>query len=126
MFTHRITQTYNDDAGVASTVQSSYTGAQIDGFDGVIPVSATNQPISVAFAVASMQSILIYASQACTLKTNSSSSPTQTITMTAGQQINWGNNFSAANPITADVTSMFVTNPSSTLTIILKIRVLCT
>lgn len=125
MFTHRITQTYNDAAGVASSVQGVYTGQTEDGFDGTVPANTTGFAINIAFLKANIQSILIYSSGIVTLKTNNDTTPAQTIPLVAGQQINWGHDFASANPITADVTEIFIDNAQTTAATV-KIRVLST
>lgn len=125
MFNHKITQSYYDDAGLVNSVSGVYTGQTEHAFDGSVPAPSTGFAIALAFAHAAIQSIVIYSSQAVTLKTNSDSTPAQTINLAAGQQINWGHDFTAPNPITADVTGIYIdnagTNPAT-----VKIRVLCT
>jgi hypothetical protein len=125
MFTHRITQTYNDDAGMASSVQGTYTGQTKCAFDGTIAASTMGFAIDLAFLKTAMQSFLLYSSQAVTFKTNSTTTPAQTISLTAGQQIIWGHDFSSANPITADVTQVYIDNAGTNPTTV-KIRVLST
>jgi hypothetical protein len=114
MYTHKITDTYQTDAGVISSVISTYTGDTEVGFDGVIAANTTNQSIDVNAKKTLIQSLLLTSNVAVSILTNSSSSPTQTITLAAGQQINWGTDHTEANPITADiVTGMFITNATT-------------
>jgi hypothetical protein len=125
-FTHTITDTYSDNAGIVVTTTVSKTGSEVVEWDGTIPVSTTNQALQLAFTMASMQMICITATGALTLKTNSTGSPAQTITLTANQSITWYTGSAATNPITADVTEVFATNASGTIVPALKIRVLIT
>lgn len=114
MFTHKIIDSYYDDTGLVSTVTGIYTGQTEAAFDGVVPASTTGFAINLAFAFATIQALLISSSQAVTMKTNSDTSPAQTIPLTAGQQINWGVGFSTPNPITANVTAVYVDNAGTT------------
>ena len=125
MFTHKIIQSYYDAAGLASSVTGTYTGQTSKEFDGTVPASTTGFLISLTMAKTAMQSILIYSSLAVTLKTNSDTSPAQTINLAAGQQINWGSDFTTPNPITADVTAIYIDNAQTSPTTV-KIRVLLT
>jgi hypothetical protein len=54
-----------------------------------------------------------------TIKTNSDSAPDQSIVMTAGQVIPWYNTGGTDNPLTDDVTKIYVTStPGGQLTIL--------
>jgi hypothetical protein len=50
---------------------------------------------------------------ACTVKTNSSGSPDNTITLAAGVPVAWDTNSPYANPFTANVTKFYITNASA-------------
>ena len=60
-----------------------------------------------------------------TVKTNSSSSPAQTFSLAANQEVVWGTLQGTTNPITLDVTQLFVTNAGS-VDSQFKVRVLLT
>jgi hypothetical protein len=81
------------------------------------------QEVDIAWLHANVHALLIYSSTALTIKTNSSGSPTQTLVLTAGQAIVWGPDHLEANPVTADVTKLFLSNDTAGIAVV-KIRVL--
>lgn len=123
MFTHQINTSYSTDTGNVSSNVGVYTGTLSDGYDGSVPASTTNQPVAMAWTHAGCQSLLIYSSQALTIGTNNAATPVQTLTLAAGQQITWGKDHLEPNPITGDVTQLFLTNGTTTAATV-KIRVL--
>lgn len=110
MYTHRITNSYQDDAGTAQSVVLTNTGQNSDGFDGTVPATTNGFQIPITAAFAQIQSMLIYSSVAVTVKTNSTGTPAQTFNLTAGQSIIWGVGAFTANPITANITQIFIDN----------------
>jgi hypothetical protein len=67
--------------------------------------------ISVAIDVSALKSIAIVASGALTVKTNSSSSPADTITLTDSMKaVIWYTGSVFDNPLTTDVTALYVSN----------------
>jgi hypothetical protein len=111
-FTHKIGQTYSSDAGTVSSVTRTYTCDAEHNFDGVIATGAVNAEIDVAVTKAAIKTMMLSSTQAVTVKTNSSSSPQETINLTAGQLLMWTVDDTAACPFSADVTKMYVTNAS--------------
>ena len=125
MFTHSITQGYSDSAGSVKTVTTNFTGQALEGWDGVVAAGATNAPIDADWVNANVQSLMIWSDQAVTVKTNSSSSPAQTITLLANQMIEYGVGIGLTNPFTTDVTALFVSNAGG-VNANFKLRVLMT
>jgi hypothetical protein len=123
MFNHQITTIYGTDEGNAIAVNSKYTGTAEVGFDGTVPATTDNQEVDIAWLHANVHSLLLYSSQPLTIKTNSSSVPIQTIILAAGQAIVWGSDHAEANPVTADVTKLFLSNDTANPATV-KIRVL--
>jgi hypothetical protein len=81
------------------------------------PASSTNASLTLAFTKANLQSSYIVADQNCTIKTNSSGSPSETITLVAGiphPTYKWSKSSGVTNPWTTDVTTAFVTCTSAT------------
>ena len=76
--------------------------------------NATNQEEGIAFPYATLREVYIKSDRTLTLKTNSSSAPDDTITITAGVPLVWHYQSGLANPFTADVTSIFLTNAGAT------------
>ena len=91
-------------------------GASINTNDGetnrslAIPASTTNQAIIIAFLVANLQSCFMLSDQDVTIKTNSSGSPQETISLKAGQPIMWAQGLGLAALFAGNITEMFVTN----------------
>jgi hypothetical protein len=115
MYNHTIINSYTDDAGMVVNVATKFTGQTVSGYDGTIAALATNVLVEVAFAIADLQSLCIWSDTNLTIKTNSSTSPTQTINLLASVPIVWGTGLGSADPITADVTALYVTNAASNL-----------
>ena len=125
MFNHTITTGYADEGGNVQTVVTKYTGQTEVGFDGTITAGSTNAPVNLAWQHAPMQSFMLWSDQALTVKTNSSTAPVQTIALAGNQEITWGTGQAGTNPITTDVTALFVTNAGS-VDSKFKLRVLLT
>ena len=123
MFNHQLLTAYGTDEGNAITVNSKYTGTAEVGFDGTVPATTDNVEVDIAWLHANVHSLLLYSSQALTIKTNNSTTPIQTIALAAGQAIVWGNDHPEANPVTADVTKLFLSNDTANIATV-KIRVL--
>lgn len=112
MFNHAIIDSYTDDAGAVFSTSNKFTGQTEAAYDGTIAANATNFAIALAFPVTGLQSVCIYSDTNLTVMTNSSSSPAQTINLTANVPIEWGVGM-GTNPITAAVTQLFVTNATA-------------
>ena len=83
--------------------------------------AATDVQRSVAFPYANIKAIALYCDVAVTIETNSPSSPSQTITLAAGVPNLWIYGGPGTNPITANVTTIYLTAAAAGT---LKIRVL--
>lgn len=124
--THTLTRAYRDSSGSSITSTEAVSDDAESNIDIQIATSTTNQHIAGWSVVAlNMKSLSISCDVACTVKTNSSGSPDDTITLIAGQNLIWSHatDGDAKNPIQHDVTTgIYVTNPSSTLPLNFKIR----
>lgn len=114
-FTHVITRGYRDSSG--GTISSTETIGPFNNevnFDQTVNHSVTNGEYDVLLTAAKLKSISFYSDFAVTIKTNSSSSPQETITLAAGQNRVWDLSFDGAGaiPIAGDVTKLFITNAS--------------
>jgi hypothetical protein len=123
MFNHQITSTYATDEGTAVSAISKYTGSTEVAYDGTVPATTDLQEVDIAFLRANVHSLLLYSSQALTIKTNVSGTPVDTLTLAAGQGIVWGTDHAEANPFAHDVTKIFLSNDSANVATV-KIRVL--
>lgn len=114
VFTHQIKTGYSTDEGTVTNVTQSFTGDSELGVNDSVAGSTTNKHYAVAVTKAQIVSMALYSSQAVTIKTNSSTTPQETITLTAGQQIVWFSTSTDTCPFSADVTGFYVTNAGST------------
>jgi hypothetical protein len=77
----------------------------------------TNQLVPLAFAEAKLKSIFILSDQDCTLKFNSSGSPTDTINLKAGIPFQWTSDNYLVYPFvgtTGAITALYVTTTVAT------------
>jgi hypothetical protein len=123
-YTHKISNSYSTGAGTVGSTIANFTGDIEKNVDTSVPPSTTDEPIDIKWVVTKVQSLMFTATGACTIKTNSSSSPTTTLSLAANQLLMWGTGIPGTNPVPGDVTGgLFVTN-AGTAAITLKIRVL--
>ena len=123
-FTHTTQILYKTTTdGVVITQNAAIDGGADQGIDKIISAGASNIHVAMGLTVASISSLLIYATQAVTIKTNSSSSPAQTFSLSAGQAITWKLGDSYSNPLTIDVTGFYFSNAGS-LAAVVKLRFL--
>jgi len=90
---------------------SSYdVGSVTIGLDENLSAGSTNVPIAIAFDASDLQGFALVADVDMTVKTNSTSSPGNTINLKAGRVMPWSNSDGYyASPFTVDVTSFYVT-----------------
>lgn len=86
--------------------------------DVTIAVSQTNKQIAFTADTTTMSTFMLYVTGgALTVKTNSSGSPVQTWALDAGDAVGpWFSSDVQANPVTTSITTLYVTNASSTVT----------
>jgi hypothetical protein len=111
LFTHKIGQTYTDDAGTMAAVVASYQGDGQLAVDGSVANGATVEfvfPITVAKLI----SVGLYSDQAVTIHTNSNSVPDDSVSLAAKQLVAWANDHAEDAPFSVDVTSLYVHNAS--------------
>lgn len=113
-YTHRMTSTFSR-SGWSDQQIVDKTGTGEATVDEAIIAGGTNVLVNVAFAYATLKSVYLICDQGLTIKTNSSSAPDNTITLVAAQPMWWHDTIGSANPFTANVTKVYVTNASGTL-----------
>lgn len=93
--------------------------------DMTVANNATNAELDIIIPTTALKAIMIYTediSGTLTVKTNSSSAPDQTFTITGGKPFVWYTGCGITNPITTAVTKVYVTRIGTGGT--LKFRVL--
>lgn len=78
----------------------------------VVPDSSTDLQVNLAVDVSAMKSLHIVSDQDVTIETNDGSTPDDTLELTADVPILWYEGCGYSNPLTADVTALFITNDS--------------
>ncbi len=112
VFTHSITKGYKSDEGTITSVVTSITGNGECGLEDTLAVGATNTHYTIAVTISQIKAMVLYASTSMTVKTNSSTTPQETISLAAGQQIVYeGSGASGpALPFSGNITGLYVTN----------------
>lgn len=107
--THTITRSYNDGTRVLSGTVTE-TAGQANNIDESIPI-ATNTQVAFAFTKTKLMSICILSDQDVTIKTNSTGSPAETLTILANKPWMWDEGDAYfANPFSTNVTTIYVTS----------------
>lgn len=114
--------TFTPASGTA--LDQSVTISDEGGVQMEVSISAdTNKEIALAFVNSRLKAIMILCAKDVTIKTNSSSSPDNTIALTANKPLLWFTGCGLANPfVAADVTKIYVTAVGAAQT--LKIRMI--
>jgi hypothetical protein len=129
MFTHTIVRQVSNGASPigASFVRTAGGEANVD---ETIPFGSTDLSVAFAINAAKLVSIILISTLAdITVETNSGSSPANVFALKAGVPLVWTNQDGAAfrdtsNVVLANITSLFVTNPSVDTASVLQIRAL--
>lgn len=118
-----ITEIVSIDGGRRQATKSIANGRRIT-YAETIAGEATNVLVACNLDVSAMHLLFIKASGALTLKTNSSSVPDDTLAVPASNDgsILWYTGCGKANPLTEDVTALYVTNAAET-DVVLEIEV---
>lgn len=98
-------------------VRLSDTSVDVSGgsekrIDESVSNGATDLEIAFTCDQSELESFIMLSDKALTVKTNDSSMPDDTFTLVANQPVAWNSLNGTTCPITADVTSIFVTNAS--------------
>jgi len=88
-----------------------------------IAAATPDQEFDLDFPFAALRSFFALSTQDVTIETNDGASPDDTITLQAGVPFWWAASSGQANPFTADVDTIFVTNAGDNVAT-LNIRVL--
>lgn len=111
-FTTYVTSTVTQGTFTISNTDS-YTTDQVSKIQESVPTGTADQEISLAIDISKLKAFSMQASQAMTVKTNSSGSPQETFTLAAGTPVVFVDGDTAI--FAGDVTSLFITNASGSL-----------
>jgi hypothetical protein len=112
VFTHSVGVLYKNDSGTITSTTHTYTDDSEIGLDGVVAAGATNKEFDVAFTLTKVISLVLFSDQALTLKTNSTSSPQDTIAIAAGKEIifTFDGQAGGADPFAGNITKFYFSN----------------
>lgn len=98
--------------GLSASNSSTYTAGSLLVIQETVADGQTNKAVTGTADVSAMKALYIHSDQDVTLETNDGTTPDDAFTLNADQPILWGEDDSADNPLTVDVTGFFVTNAS--------------
>lgn len=98
----------NGSITVGGTVETITTAPYVPYYSETFGV-VTDQEIDIGLTITKMKGVGIVADKACTLKTNSTSSPGNTFVLVANKPIIWASGDASANPVTVDITKFYLT-----------------
>ena len=111
-FTTYVTSTTTQGTFTISNTDS-YTTDQVTKIQESVATGTADQEISLAIDISKLKAFSMQASQAMTVKTNSSGAPQETFTLTAGTPVIFVTGDTAI--FAGDVTKLFITNASGSL-----------
>jgi hypothetical protein len=109
--THAVTITWEQGNNQLS-IRDEFSGEAEKNVSISVPDSSTDYEITLAIDISEIKSIVITSDQVITLETNSGSAADDTFAITANNPLIWNVDSPAANPFSADITALFVTNAS--------------
>lgn len=113
---HQVSITYRTNNGSVSVPAVEVSGDAELVYDDTIPAGTTNKQIVLALDVSEVKGFVmacpaISATKTIVIKTNSTSSPANTLTLTSAVPgVVYYTGQTGANPLTTDVTSLYVTS----------------
>lgn len=109
-FQHKISIAYTDGASAVSSEVVTVTDEAQVAYEDVVAAGASNVEADIAFNFGDIKACCLVSDKDVTIKTNSSSAPDDTISLTAGKALIWYEGARGTNPFTADVTKLFLSN----------------
>lgn len=122
MPSHTLTKTWTRGSESLSTPVTK-TADQEKGGDYVIPNATTDQLVTLTVDVSEVESLYMVSDQDVSFQTNNAGTPVQTIAMKANVPITYTKDSGETNPLTTDITAIYLTNASGA-TATVKIRIL--
>lgn len=91
--------------------------------DIAVAAATTDKLVNIAIDVSEVKSLFLLSDKDVTLQTNNGNTPDNTITLKAGVPVIWYPDSGYSNPLTTDVTKIYITNAGASDATV-KIRVL--
>jgi hypothetical protein len=110
MIQHQFGQSFKSGADTTRSITETVNVDSEEKVKRDIPSGATTQ-FNITVDVSEMKTLCCGITKgSCTIKTNSSGSPVQTLTIKSTNPIMWSKNDNPTNPLTTDLTALYVTN----------------
>lgn len=109
------TQTINLDWSAGNNSLSKPITITADGeanIEVTVADAAVDLPVMIAIDVSALKLLYLSSDQDLTIKTNDSGTPTDTLTVSGGKPLVWFEQNGYTNPLSADVTAIYVSNSS--------------
>jgi hypothetical protein len=114
MPTHKMTRTWQRGAEkITATEEITVEGEHA--VDASLAASTNDIAFALAVDVSQMKTLYLYSTTDTTVETNSSSSPANSISLQGGVPYLWTSTSGIANPLTTDVTSLFLSNGEASI-----------
>ena len=123
-FSHTITQGWSEGNRQLSKAVEKTANSEFN-IDQPLVANATNILVAAVLDVSQMKSLFIVADKDCTIHTNANNGAGgNTIALAANVPVSWFEGCGWANPLTIDVTAIYLNNGSATDPAIVRIRAL--
>lgn len=96
--------------GLSFSKQVSYSDSEVNTLDITVNATTTDLEVNCNIDVSQIKAIGMLADGNLTVETNSGSSPGNTINLVANMPLIWTHNYYFSNPLTVDVTKLYLTN----------------
>ena len=106
--THDINMSWAEGARGGS-YSASYSGDASDSREITVPENTTDELVNVAIDLSQIKSLIFACDFDITIETNDSAAPDDTINLKANSPLMWNADAQFSNPITVDVTKIYLT-----------------
>lgn len=97
----------------STSVDTTFDNTVLEFDDHTELATATNHDLPLSVTYTDIAYLYFYCDIAVTIKTNSTGSPDQTISLAAGKPLKWATGDADACPITANLTHLYLTTASN-------------
>ena len=119
-FTHRLIRAWQSGDNTAVSAIENVVADQEVNLDIPVPANSTNLHAVVGIDVSQLKSLYLLSDIDLTIETNDSGTPDDTLTLEAGIALLWSAASGLANPLTADVTDLYLTGGATAGTLQLR------
>lgn len=107
-FTHNIVRTYQE-GGRTTTNTLTLSGNSESAFSLSVAVASPDTALAASIKYAGLKALMISSDLDLTIETNDGTTPDDTIEVAAGKAYYWSADDGSDNPLTADVTALYLT-----------------